>query len=207
MDLSRPFQDLLGNNTAQILRRLAMVSGELSGRRIAYLAGVPPVSAARVLAALTEIGLVHSRYIGQSKAFQLNREHVLWPPLQAIMTSAQAVERGITDLAAELAPRGTTVAIFGSFARGEAGPASDVDIVMVSKVHAHPDERFGLSEALNERISSMTGNTVDLIDINDDDLGGLVRADDALVGSWIEDARTLHGLDLRARIQTMRVPE
>jgi len=205
MNLSRPLEDLLSKNSAMVIRRMAMVSGELTGRRVAYLAGVPPVSAARVLSALVEVGLVQSRYLGQSKVYQLNRDHALWAGLDMLLNSASRVEARITELGESFAPRTTTIAIFGSFARGDAGPQSDIDIVLVSKDEADTDQRFDLTDALSAQLSTMTGNTVDIIDIVDADLEGLVLSDDALVASWYADARTVHGPDLKKRIRSMMV--
>lgn len=205
MNLSRPLEDLLSKNSAMVIRRMAMVSGELTGRRVAYLSGVPPVSAARVLSALVEVGLVQSRYLGQSRVYQLNRDHALWAGLDMLLNSASRVEAKITELCESFAPRTTTIAIFGSFARGDAGPQSDIDIVLVSKDEADTDQRFDLTDALSAQLSTMTGNTVDIIDIVDADLEGLVLSDDALVASWYADARTLHGPDLKKRIRSMMV--
>jgi len=182
---------------------MAMVSDELSGRRIAYLSGVPPVSAARVLSTLVEVGLVKSRYLGQSKVYQLNRDHVLWGGLELILGSAARVEARIEELTTSFAPRSTTVAVFGSFARGDAGPQSDIDIVLVSKDEADPDRRFDLADALSVQLATFTGNSVDIIDIVDADLENLVLSDDALVSSWNADARTVHGPDLKSRIRSM----
>jgi len=203
MHLSRPLEDLLSNNFALVIRRMAMVSDELSGRRIAYLSGVPPVSAARVLSTLVEVGLVKSRYLGQSKVYQLNRDHVLWGGLELILGSAARVEARIVELTTSFAPRSTTVAVFGSFARGDAGPQSDIDIVLVSKDEADPDRRFDLADALSVQLATFTGNSVDIIDIVDADLENLVLSDDALVSSWNADARTVHGPDLKSRIRSM----
>ena len=53
------------------------------------------------------------------------------------------------------------VALFGSLARGEASPASDVDLV----VELDPDARIGLIRlaGLERRLSELLGRTVDLL--------------------------------------------
>lgn len=205
MDISRPLQNLMGQNTARVLRRLSLVSDELTGRRIAELAEVPAMSAGRVLADLTEMGLVHARDVGRARVYRLNRDHVLWNPLDDMLKAPAIIERQIAEIVGESAAAGATVAVFGSFARGEAGAKSDVDIVIVSRDDAHQDRRFELVDALRERIQLLTGNGIDVIDILDEDLARLVKADDALVESWLQDARTVSGPDLTARMTLLDV--
>ena len=77
VNLSRPLLNLLGHNRAQVVHRLEMVSGDLTGRQIAQLAEVPVVRASRVLAGLAEIGLVDARDVGQARIYRVNRAHVL----------------------------------------------------------------------------------------------------------------------------------
>lgn len=121
------------------------------------------------------------------------------------MKAPAIIERHIGEIAGESASAGVTVAVFGSFARGEAGTKSDIDIVIVSRDDAHQDRRFELVDALRERIQRLTGNGIDVIDILDEDLARLVRADDALVESWLRDARTVSGPDLTTRISEVKV--
>lgn len=128
INLSRPLQNFLGHNTAQVGHRLAMVSGDLTGRQIAPLAEVPVVSAPRVFAGLAEIGLVHARDIGQARLYRLNREHVIWTALEAMMATPAIIEERVRSISLEKAPSETTVAIFGSFARGDAGLSSDITL-------------------------------------------------------------------------------
>ena len=63
---------------------------------------------------------------------------------------------------AELRGRGVDrLSIFGSLARGEAGPVSDIDLA----VRFSPDARVDLFEfaALNERMREVLGAAVDLV--------------------------------------------
>ncbi len=180
-----------------------MVSGDLTGRQIAELAAVPVVSASRVLADLAEIALVHARDVGQARIYRLNREHALWAALAAMMATAAIIEERIRSISLEKAPSETTVAIFGSFARGDAGLSSDIDIVIVSRDSAHTDARLELVDELEETIREMTGKSVNVIDILDEDLDRLVKNEDPLIESWSQDARTLHGVELTARVRRL----
>ena len=163
------------------------------------------MSAGRVLADLTKIGLVHARDVGRARVYRLNRDHVLWNPLDSMVKAPATIEQHIGEIAGESAAGGATVAVFGSFARGEAGAESDIDIVIVSRNDAHEDRRFAFVDELHERVQLLTGNSLDVIDILDEDLARLVQAGDPLVESWLRDARTVSGPDLTTRIRTMKV--
>lgn len=204
MDLSHPLADLLGENMARIIRRLGMVHTGLSGRRTADLAEVPVASASRALAKLEAIGLVHSEDVGPSRVYRLNRQHVLWNPLDIMVTTPAIIKQEITKIAARPEAAGTTVAIFGSFARGEASAGSDIDVVMVNGADDSEQSRFDVIDSLRERIREMTGNDVDILEIDDDQLARMAASHDPLLDSWITDGQTLAGPDLTDRIRQAR---
>jgi len=200
MQLSRPAEQLLGENTGRVLHRLAMVSDELTGRRIADLAGVPVTSASRVLAELEDTGLVHSRAVGPSRLYRLNRRHVLWDPIEAILAAPARVEQVAKDAVRGIVGDRATLAMFGSFARGDAGASSDVDLLLVWDDHMTADEVDAVLDALNTDVWQATGNRVEVVALHTDELAQLVHSDDPLVESWRREARTLTGMELTTRL-------
>jgi len=205
MNLSHPLADLLGENMARIIQRLGMVHTGLSGRRIAELAEVPVASASRVLRRLETMGLVHTEDVGPSRVYRLNREHVLWNPLDLMVRSPAIIKQAMAQLAASAADANTTVAVFGSFARGEGGAESDIDVVIVNGANASEQSRFELADSLHERIEEMTGNRLDIIEVDDEHLARMAASEDPLLDSWAEDGRTVAGPDLIDRIRRARV--
>jgi len=200
MHLSRPAERLFGENAGRVLHRLAVVSDELTGRRIADLAGVPVTSTARVLAELEETGLVHSRAVGPSRLYRLNRQHVLWGPIEAILAAPARVEQVAMDAVRGIVGDRATLAVFGSFARGDAGASSDIDLLLVWDDRVTSDEVDAVLEALNTDLWLATGNRVEVVSLHTDELARLVHSDDPLVESWRRDARTLTGMELTARL-------
>jgi predicted nucleotidyltransferase len=200
MHLSRPAEQLFGENTGRVLHRLAVVSDELTGRRIADLAGVPVTSTARVLAELEETGLVHSRAVGPSRLYRLNRRHVLWDPIESILAAPARVEKVAMDAVLGIVGDRATLAVFGSFARGDAGASSDIDLLLVWDDHVTSDEVDAVLEALNTDLWLATGSRVEVVSLHTDELARLVHSGDPLVESWRRDARTLTGMELTARL-------
>lgn len=198
--LSRPLENVLGVNAARILRRLALVSDDLTGRRIAELAEVPNASASLVLADLVGMGLVFVKSAGRARLYRLNRDHVLWQPIEDMLASTDRIEAALTSIVRTHVDETATVAVFGSFARGEAGRASDIDVVIVWDNSSGTDQRYATMDALHERITLMTGNRLDIVDLSEADLYRLIVDEDPLVQSWRDESRTLIGKDLRMRL-------
>jgi predicted nucleotidyltransferase len=201
MNLSRPLENLLGKNTARILRRVALVNSDLTGRHIARLADVPVASASLVLANLVGIGLLTAQDAGPSRLYRLNRDHVLWQPINDLMATSSTIEDAIAEIVRGGVGDRATVALFGSFARGTAGSDSDIDLLIVWDEPVAEDERYATLDALQEEIPRMTGNRLDIIELFQADLDRLIDHDDPLVESWREDARTILGVDVTLRLK------
>lgn len=200
MNLSRPLENLLGLNAARILRRLALVNDDLTGRRIAELAEVPNASASIVFADLVGIGLVFAKDAGRSRLYRLNRKHVLWQPIEDLLASTTRIEAALASIVLARVGEKATLALYGSFVRGEAGTASDIDVLIVWDESIDTDARYETMVAMHEEITLMTGNQLDIVDLSEVDLQRMIDAADPLVQSWREDSRTLVGKDLRSRL-------
>lgn len=204
MDLSHPLDELLGANRGRILHRLAVVSEELTGRRVAELSGVPVVSAARVLADLERIGLVTTKSIGSARAYRLNRAHVLWAPIEAVLAAPARIEQIAAEAVRDRVGSRATLATFGSFARGEAGAASDIDLLIVWDETVSAEDRSSVLDAVNERVAQATGSRVEIVELDESTVQTMVRKGDPLVESWRRDARTLTGPDVKMRLSRTR---
>lgn len=200
MDLSHPAASLLGEAPSRILHRLALVSTGLTGRRLGALSGVAPSTAQRVLSDLERIGLIDATDAGRSRLYTLNRSHVLWKPVEDLLAAPARVEQLIGEAAEEIAGDRTTVALYGSFARGEAGPDSDVDILVIWDDRVDASDRSRLIDELTDRVHEATGNRVEIVDVTRSQLTSMSADADPLVGSWSTDAKTISGPDARRLI-------
>lgn len=199
MDLSHPEYAILGENRARILYRLAVLAEPTSGRRIHHLSGVASLrTTQRILGELVDVGLVDVQPVGAANAYTLNRAHVLWPPIEQVLALPAATESAIAQIVgAAVRDHAVGTAIYGSFARGEAGPDSDIDILVVWEPGVSPDQAASILDNVAEQIRKLTGNRAQLFPVSGDELDRLVGRSDPFIESLRTDARTLTGIEIK----------
>ena len=120
MNLSHPAFDLLGENESRVLGRLAVLADGTSGRRIHQLAGVGTLrTTQKILRRLVEIGLADVKPAGPGNLYSLNRDHVLWGPIQQMLETPATTEQHISRVLHQILESNMVgAALYGSFARG-----------------------------------------------------------------------------------------
>ena len=149
-----PFDTVLGSpGNVRILRSLAthgrpMATSELVTRTRLNASGMR-----RSLAALTNTGLVAYFGSDRSTVYQLNAAHPLAASLVGLyVAEAARVDRVLSDfrvIAATLFVAPIAIWLYGSAARGDDAPLSDLDIVMIVKDDA---DVAPLVEAMRQRM-------------------------------------------------------
>ena len=139
MHLDEPLNDVLASAShVRLLRALfALPSGMgRSGRDLARRAGVSHPRASQVLADLSEQGLVSVQRLPRTDLYRINPHHALVEPLGKLFEFEPKLKFDLLSLVArELRTRRLPVKearIFGSAARGEMAPSSDVDLALVT---------------------------------------------------------------------------
>jgi predicted nucleotidyltransferase len=209
VDLSNPISVVIPSLEGQVLRVLAHTTAPLSGSRIAELvtAGSNP-GIRTALGRLVRHGTVLARRSGPSVLYTANRDHLIWPTVehavQAADTLLDTLQDRIADLArahlGQLEAERTTLALFGSVARGTSTLDSDIDIVVVfpDNIDAHTIEQF--VDAVTAGVERWTGNSCNVYDVTSARLTQMIAASDPMIESWTADARTFLGPDLRRRL-------
>jgi predicted nucleotidyltransferase len=120
-------------NKVRILRVMVTLTRSISGREAARLAGVSS-KAILALDELAAVGLVTKREGTGQFLYSFNRKNALAKPLASLF---KAEERRTEELyqairaALSNKPGVLAIAMFGSTARGEARPQSDVDLFVI----------------------------------------------------------------------------
>jgi predicted nucleotidyltransferase len=213
MDLSEPLAAVMPRLHARVVRALANNTGWATGGQVHRMAGMGSDNGVRrVLAILVDQGLVLTEQAGRAGLYRLNTEHVLYEPLTRMSSvRAEIVERIGSEIESWSAAGAVPVwhaSLFGSFARGEAGAHSDVDILVVIDPTSGvdlADERWALQTAtLSGHIKAWTGNAGQVLDTDEAGLRDLLATQDPLVDSWRTDTVHLTGAPLPRMLREVR---
>lgn len=137
-----------------VLRALLDTTNGFTGNEVARVAGMQPRSAFKALTALEELGMVRRQRGGRDHLFTLNREHFLIRDaiLPLYHSELQFSNVVVTALSTILKKPVLCAVIFGSVAREEETPRSDLDLCcMVQK----ENEKDIVREMLDSESSSL----------------------------------------------------
>ncbi len=130
-----PAKVLFGADHRRLLGLLFMRPDEsFHVREIARLTGVDAGNAHRALRHFEGAGLVKAARSGNQHRYHANRESPIFVELQGIVVKTAGLADVLRDALAPIARGIEQAFVFGSIARGEAGPRSDVDLMVVGKV-------------------------------------------------------------------------
>lgn len=164
MDYVRPVESLIPGVRGRVLGALTRTTAELSMRSVAALAGVSVNQANRALHDLIALGIVSRHQAGSAAMVRLERSNEAARVVLALAALDQSVTDRLRASAAMLHPAPVSLVIFGSFARGEASPTSDVDVLAV--IPDGPDEYGEWVDTLGawaDEATLIIGNRVNLI--------------------------------------------
>lgn len=145
--------------------------------------------------ALTHNGLVH-RVPG---GYVINRDHLAYPAVETLLDSTSELRRRVGATVKVWSKEPVAVVLFGSNARSEAGPSSDVDLLIVRPVAVDADDQRWAHDvaAFSEQVQLWTGVACDVLEYDRAELEQLTRAGDPLIDALLHDGITLSGSDLR----------
>jgi len=140
-----PLTSILGNaGNVRVLRALVSDTSPQSAPHLARLAGLTPPGTRLVLDALARQRLVKVHGSGRAQLYALNPSHPFADALAALFREEQQRwEALLVSIREVLVKRGTAVGaawLYGSVARGEDTPGSDLDIALLVRSHAVADQ-------------------------------------------------------------------
>lgn len=119
-------------------------------REVERLTGVPSGPAHRELKRMDQAGLLTAVRVGNQVRYQANRDSPIFAELAGIFRKTSGMADVLRDALAPMARRIDKAFIFGSVARGEEGPRSDIDLMVVGDVRF--DEVVGALFPLHEQL-------------------------------------------------------
>lgn len=200
MDFRRPLSVVAPTLDGDVLGVLAGADDEFTGRRIHRVLGHGSEHGVRKAAdRLVEQGIVTRRQAGQAKLYSLNRSHLAAPYVEGLGSLRSQLVKRLKESVHAWKKRPAFVFLFGSVARGDAGPESDLDLLVVRRLDTKEESPSWQDQlaALEREATVWTGNEARVIeygkrDLADPDVRGVVEA-------ALEDGVALFGSRLRLR--------
>ena len=195
MDLSSPLRSLAPGLDSAVLEVLARTESALSVTQIARLAERGSRQGhALVIERLIQHRLVLAEPANRSNMYRLNRDHVLAPLVLSGARARVVILERLAHGVAQLDPTPLHASVFGSLARGEGGPDSDIDLLLVYPPGVALDEaQLEVIHSFADEVVRWTGNRLEYIAYTSDELDVVVANNEPIVGSWLQDAITLLG--------------
>lgn len=145
--LFHTLNSVLGSTAkVRILRALLPLTSPVSGSEARMLSGVRSSGGMwNALNELTELGILERDETRRTQFFRVNRDHDLVAPLRALFEAESKriveLQEAVEKIVEEGAVREHTLSIilFGSNARGDALPASDLDLLAVTEAAPQVD--------------------------------------------------------------------
>ncbi len=166
MRFHQPFDKIVDSEAkVRVLRFLCRKGGEWTGRGIAAGLGMNPVTAHRALRGLHEATVLDFRKMGNNFLYSLRDEHYLtWRLLRPLFAAEAQVWGRLLELLmkrvpARLKSKTLSVAVYGSVARGEERPTSDIDLFILVESEQAKREILRSLERFPEIVEKEFGNS------------------------------------------------
>lgn len=199
MDLSHPLKVATPTLDASVLQVLTATTGWTTGGEVHRRSGVGSRDGVRrVLLRLVDQGIVLRQEHRHATLFLLNRDHVGAEAIIALTRVRDEIISRIQSVIGGWASPPVNASLFGSFARGDAGENSDIDLLIVGSARSttQEDEWAGQLDGISIDIRRWTGNPAHIVSPSPQVLAGMVAAGDPLVDSWRSDHVYLAGSSL-----------
>ena len=199
MDLAAPLRSLIPSVDSAALEVLAGSESGLSASTIARLASRGSRQGlTKALDRLVEHGLVIAEPANRGFLYRLNRDHVLAEALLLALGARLRLFERIRGAVEQLDPTPVHAGLFGSFARADGGPGSDIDLLLVtpSGLDLFNDGWQDQLSALGVRVLAWTGNRLECLVLTADTFAAAVRDQEPIVASLLEESTYVLGQPL-----------
>jgi predicted nucleotidyltransferase len=201
MNLSQPYTVICPTLEGPVLDVLAHTTRPLTGREIARLSSRGSERGVRlVLHRLAAQGLVTAQEAGSASLYVLNREHVAAGIVDDLLRlRAELIER-IRGEVEDWSTPPVHVSLFGSAARADGDPESDIDVLIIRPEDLAEDDPHWREQLhlLAERIERWSGNNASLHEVSPKGLKAALHRREPVIASLRDDSILLAGPEIAA---------
>lgn len=169
MDFSRPFRALTPTLDGPVLRALARVDTPMTRRQLTELVeDASEAGVRKVLGRLAGQGVVIEARIGAQFTYVANRDHLMWPAVEVVMSARRRLEEAIRERVSRWEIKPISVEIFGSYATGAADAESDIDVMVVRPAVDDDglEHWYQQVDDLRLLVERWTGNSCEMLNVD-----------------------------------------
>jgi predicted nucleotidyltransferase len=188
---------LASEGSVRVLRELALHGGELSIPMLAASTGLNEQTVRNLVTRdLAATGIVESIGHWRSVLYRLARGHALSATLDQLFGAEEQRVRRVFDtvaaVAQDMGPAIIAVWLYGSAARGDDGPGSDIDLAVVVK-ETDAEKTIELYRKRLMATLESESVAVAVIGVSPSDVRRLIKEDAPMWSNLVADARPLFG--------------
>lgn len=196
--LRYPLSTLLGTEASvRVLRELALHGNELTTSMIAQRTGISDQSVRNVVNDLIPTGLIQIYGQGRAVSYRLDAHHPIAQALIELFLAedrrVKEVRQQITGAAERMKPSPLAVWVFGSVARHEDGPNSDLDLCIVIDRDETTERDAEIFRELLEGVREAHQIAISVVPLSSADVERLARTRDPFWNEILRDAIPWHG--------------
>lgn len=186
MFFGEPFGGLIPGARGAVLAALLRTDAPLTGRQIHTLLSHDHSlwSVQAALRVLDQLGLVRSQTVGRAQVHTVNDDHVAIAALRAVVDPIAALTNVVEGAVNHDVQ---AVLLFGSIARGEATPDSDIDLAVIAAPEW--DGQIPLEDAVRRQL----GSTCDVLTFTPAEFTELARDGEPVVTDILRHGVALVG--------------
>jgi predicted nucleotidyltransferase len=176
VELHRPFRVVCAGLDGDILAALARADEAFTPPQLHRVVGAHSEDGIRrALRRLADQGIVRSRQVGRAFVYELNRQHLAAGPVVELANLGATFLTRTREVLDGWRVPPAYVALFGSAARGEMRPDSDLDVFVVRAAAVDADDAVWVGQLgeLTEQLSAWTGNDTRILEYDVAELGAV----------------------------------
>lgn len=201
VEFPEPMSSVVPGLHGRVLGVLARTERPLTGRAVAGLLRSPasPSGVQKVLDDLVANGVVVAEPAGRARLYTLNRQHVAYQAIDQLARLRELLLDRIKTEAKSWTVPAKAIWLFGSSARGQGGPDSDLDLLIVRPDDVDDSDPRWLEqlETLSAHASLWSGNSCEVVEYGEQEVRDLVRHGERLVTELRRDAVPIAGMTPR----------
>jgi predicted nucleotidyltransferase len=194
MKFDKPLDDIFGApSNVKVLRVLARIDWELTGRQIADMAGLNAMTCQNTLNRLREFELLGVRRVGSANLYSIVRDKHLTKNLilPLFRRERELLPDALNPTVEAFSRIASEIHLFGSTARGEAGYGSDLDVCVIVRNKSIKEAAEDITDQETNRLSRLTGILPTILVWTEREFKDRLKRKDALAWSIVE-GRTLY---------------